>query len=129
MDNMGTCAAGSLWRCSRPARFLIELMRMDERNHNSADNSSRLELPDSDDIEAVAAFYERTGAMPISSIGPPIDRPIIPSRRPERVGDFDFTTRTSATPSAPGPEEAEDSEGENIRQEFLDMLNKELKGL
>jgi hypothetical protein len=102
---------------------------MDERNHDSADNSSTLELPDADDIEAVAAFYERTGTMPISSIGPPIDRPIIPSRRPDRVGDFDFTTRTGATPSPSGPEEAEDSEAENIRQEFLNMLNEELKGL
>lgn len=100
---------------------------MDERDFDSDDASTAFEPPGADDIEAVVAFYERTGVMPLHSIGPPIDRPIIPSRRPDRVGDFNFTTSVSPAPS--GPEKAENPEAEKIRQEFLDMLNEELKGL
>jgi hypothetical protein len=103
---------------------------MDKLDLDSADAPSTFEPPNGNDIEAVAAFYERTGAMPISSIGPPIDRHIIPSRRPDRVGDFDFTTRTGSTPLSPSnTEETKDAEAENTRQEFLDMLDEELKGL
>jgi len=102
---------------------------MDERDHNTADLLA-FEPPGADDIKAVAAFYERTGVMPINSIGPPIDRPIIPSRRPDRVGDFAFTTGPGAAPPAPkDAAETEDSEAEKIRQEYLHMLDEELKGL
>lgn len=102
---------------------------MDERDFNSDETSTAFEPPGADDIEAIVAFYERTGAMPVNSIGPPIDRPIIPSRRPDRVGDFDFTTGTGAASSASSAtEEAEDPAAEKIQQEFLDMLKEEFKG-
>jgi hypothetical protein len=103
---------------------------LDNQDLDSTDASTAFEPPDPEDIEAVAAFYERTGVMPVNSIGLPIDRPIIPSRRPDRVGDFDFTTgRAAASPAAPAAKEAEDPEVERLHQEFLDMLNEELKGL
>ncbi len=100
-------------------------------NEQDADDdaSTVFEPLGADDIEAVVAFYERTGSMPVNSIGPPIDRPIIPSRRPDRVGDFDFTGRAggAARPAVTGTEE--DPAVEKIRQEFLDMLDEELKDL
>ena len=67
--------------------------------------------------------------MPLTSIGPPVDRPIVPSRRPDRVGDFDFRAETAspAPPSSSG--KAEDRDAEEIRRDFLDMLDEELKGL
>lgn len=116
-------------RCS-PGTLLELLVTMDERHLDSTDASAAFESPDADDMGAVAEFYERTGAMPISSIGPPIDRPIIPSRRPDRIGDFDFTTGTGATyPASSRTEETENPEAEKIRQEFLDMLKEKLKDL
>jgi hypothetical protein len=103
---------------------------MDERDLDSTDTSMTFEQPDADNIEAVAAFYERNDVMPVHSIGLPIDRPIIPSRRPDRVGDFKFTTGGD-TPSsaAPGTPEIEDPEAEKLHQELLNMLNDELKDL
>jgi len=102
---------------------------MDERDIDNDAPSTAFEPPSADNIEAVVAFYERTGAMPVNSIGPPIDRPIIPSRRPDRVGDFNFTTGSGPSPTPLVTEEAEDPEAEKIRREFLDMLNEELKDL
>lgn len=100
---------------------------MDERDLDS-DDPTAFELPDADDIEAVVAFYERTGAMPLNTIGPPIDRPIIPSRRPDRVGDFQFTPGANA-PAPPETAAADDPEGERIRKQFLDMLHEKMKDL
>jgi len=103
---------------------------MDERDIDSDDAPTTFEPPSTDNIEAFVKFYERTGAMPINSIGPPIDRPIIPSRRPDRLGDFEFTTKADATlPALTGTDEPEDPDADKIRQEFLDMLHGELKGL
>ncbi|MFL6235980.1 MAG: hypothetical protein ACJ76N_22805 [Thermoanaerobaculia bacterium] len=103
---------------------------MDERDLDSTDISTTFDPPDADNIEAVAAFYERNGVMPMSSIGLPIDRPIIPSRRPDRVGDFKFTTGgNTAAPAVQGPSETEDPETQKLHHELLDMLNDELKGL
>jgi hypothetical protein len=102
---------------------------MEEQEIDSDDAPNEFESPDADNMEAVVAFYERTGVMPVNSIGPPIDRPIIPSRRPDRVGDFHFTAKTGSVPPTSGKEEAEDPDAEKIRQEFLDMLKGELKGL
>jgi len=103
---------------------------MNERDFDS-DALKVIEPPDPNDIEATVAFYERIGAMPVNSIGPPIERPIIPPRRPDRVGDFRFTTRANAnsslTPSC--HEEVEDPEAERIHREFADMIKDELKGL
>jgi hypothetical protein len=103
---------------------------MDKRDIDNDDASIAFEPPGADDIEAVVAYYERTGTMPLNTIGPPIDRPIIPSRRPDRLGDFNFTIRAAAAAPAPtAAEEAADPEAEKIRQEFIQMLNDELKGL
>jgi len=103
---------------------------MDERNLNSTDISKAPEPPDADDVKAVAAFYERTGVMPVNSIGLPIDRPIVPSRRPDRVGDFSFTSGEGAvSPAAPVAEEAQDPQTQKLHQELIAMLNEELKGL
>ena len=99
---------------------------MDKRDSNNT--SAEFEPPGPDDIEAIIDFYERTGAMPVNSIGPPIDRPIIPSRRPDRVGDFQFTTGANS-PARPETADAADPEGERIRKQFLDMLREELKDL
>jgi hypothetical protein len=102
---------------------------MAKRDRDS-DDDSRVPEPDGlDDIGAVVAFYERTGVMPLSSVGPPIDRPIIPSRRPERIGDFDFTTEAGEAPSAPPDTKEAEKEAQKIRRDFHDMLDKDLKRL
>lgn len=67
--------------------------------------------------------------MPLNSIGPPIDRPIIPARRPDRVGDFAFTTGGPAPTVTSSAAQTEDPEAEQLRKDFLVMLNEELKGL
>jgi hypothetical protein len=103
---------------------------MAKRERDGGDDSMAPEPGGLDDIGAIVAFYERTGVMPLSSVGPPIDRPIIPSRRPERIGDFDFTTEAGEAPSAPpDTQEAENSEAQKIRRDFHDMLDKDLKRL
>lgn len=79
-----------------------------------------------DDVDTVVAFYERTGAMPVTTIGPPMDRPIIPARRPDRVGDFVFSPEADDRPP-PGAVALEDAEAAEIRDGFSDMLDKELK--
>jgi hypothetical protein len=101
---------------------------MTEKGVDRNDPPAEFEPPGTDDIGAVVAFYERTGAMPLNTIGPPIDRPIIPSRRPDRVGDFQFSPGANAA-SPPETADANDPEGERIRKQFLDMLHEELKGL
>lgn len=65
--------------------------------------------------------------MPIHTIGPPIDRPIIPSRRPERVGDFHFTPRDVAKAGTLPLAEAEDPEERQIRRDFLRLLDERLQ--
>ena len=84
------------------------------------------QFPSPDDIDAVVDFYERTGVMPVNSIGPPIDRPIIPSQRPDRVGDLDFAIQTDSAPSLLEAGEDEDPEAEKVRQRLLALLTKEL---
>lgn len=87
------------------------------------------DLPPSgdDDVDAVVAFYERTGAMPVTTIGPPTDRPIIPSRRPDRIGDFVFSPDSDDRPDiAPRAARSEDAGAAEIRSGFGAMLDDEL---
>lgn len=66
--------------------------------------------------------------MPVTTIGPPIDRPIIPSRRPDRIGDFVFSPESDDRPEArPRAAKAEDAEAAETRKRFREMLDDELK--
>lgn len=65
--------------------------------------------------------------MAVNTLGPPIDRPIIPKRRPDRLGDFCFIPGDAApiaSEEAIGPI---DPEAERLQQEFLEMLDARLK--
>lgn len=101
---------------------------MDKPPADSLNPSMDPEPPAEDDFEGLFLFYERTGAMAVSTIGPPIDRPIVPSRRPDRVGDFYFTTQGADAPAAPARTTPEDPEAKEIRREFIEMLDEELRG-
>lgn len=61
--------------------------------------------------------------MAVNTIGPPIDRPIIPRRRPDRLGDFRFTPAVAAAATPARAAESEDPEAARVQQEFLDMLD------
>lgn len=85
------------------------------------------EPPEEDDFEGLVAFYERTGAMAVNTIGPPIDRPIIPRRRPDRLGDFRFIPADDASVAPTEAKKAEDPEAKQVQEEFLDLLDKRLR--
>lgn len=102
---------------------------MDKPDLDTRDPLLASDPPREDDFEGLAAFYERTGAMAVNTIGPPIDRPIIPPRRPDRVGDFDFTPHGITRPATPSRLLATDEppEAQEIREEFLELLDKQLR--
>jgi len=100
---------------------------MKRPNRDDRDPHIEPEPPDEYDFEALVAFYERTGVMAVNTLGPPIDRPIIPKRRPDRLGDFCFIPGDAApiaSEEAIGPI---DPEAERLQQEFLEMLDARLK--
>lgn len=100
-----------------------------KKRRRSDDLADELGLPSEEEVSAAAAYYRRTGAMPVNTIGPPVDRPIIPSRRPERIGDFALTADSGAAAAPAAARGEEDPQAATIRKEFVATLNRKLKGL